>query len=122
MRTMSAALERSGFAVIDGRTTQIPLDFSVGALEDSIVDALKGTGRRASVEPAMPGSGAAESGADAASATRPRVSTPVRIMRRLVRGVGGIVAWVIAGSVSPPAQLLGKGDSMLIVARAAGGA
>jgi hypothetical protein len=40
-------------------------------------------------------------------------------MRRLVRGVGRSVAWVIAGSVSPTAQLLGKGDSMMIVARAA---
>ncbi len=118
MRTMSAALERSGFAVIDGRTTQIPLDFSVGALEDSIVDALKGTGRRGTVAPAMPG--AAESGtATGTASTRPRVPTPVRVMRRLVRGVGGVVAWVIAGSVSPTSQLFGKGDSMLIVARAA---
>jgi len=43
----------------------------------------------------------------------------VRIVRRIVRGVGGIVAWVIAGAVSPPSQLIGKGDSMMIVARAA---
>ena len=119
MRTMSAALDRSGFAVIHGRTTQIPLDFAVGALEDSIVDALKGAGRRAPVAPVMPGSAPAETTTETAAAAGPRVSAPVRTMRRLVRGVGRSVAWVIAGSVSPTAQLLGKGDSMMIVARAA---
>jgi 2-polyprenyl-3-methyl-5-hydroxy-6-metoxy-1,4-benzoquinol methylase len=119
MRTMSAALEQSGFAVVDARTTQIPLDFSVGALEDSIVDAMKGAGRRVSVEPAMPGAKPVESTGESGAAARPRVSTPARVMRRIVRGAGGIVAWVIAGSVSPSSQLLGKGDSMMIVARAA---
>ena len=117
MRTMSDALERSGFTMVDARTTQIPLDFSVGALEDSIVDAMKGAGRRTPVTPVMPGS--APAATDETGATRPRVPTPVRIVRRIVRGVGGIVAWVIAGAVSPPSQLIGKGDSMMIVARAA---
>jgi SAM-dependent methyltransferase len=119
MRTISAALERSGFAVIEGHTTQIPLDFSVGALEDAIVDVLKGSGRREPVAPVVRGSAPAETPAETAAAVRPRVSTPVRTMRRLVRGVGRGVAWVVAGSVSPSAQLFGKGDSMMIVARAA---
>ncbi len=113
MSTMIAALERTGFAMIHGKTEAISLDFTVGALEDVIVDVMKGNVHhsRTAVTSTAP--------ASAAAATRQPVGdAPVRWLRRVARHAGRAVAWTLAGAVAAPAQLFGSGDSLIMVARA----
>jgi SAM-dependent methyltransferase len=112
MGTMVTALQQTGFEVIHRKTEAIPLDFTVGALEDVIVDVMKGNARHS--QPAM----ASTATAPAAAAIRqPSGDALARGLRRMARNAGRAVAWTLAGAVAAPAQLFGSGDSLIILAR-----
>jgi len=40
-----------------------------------------------------------------------------RIARRGVRGVARAASWALAGALSAPAPLLGRGDSLVVIAK-----
>ena len=44
-------------------------------------------------------------------------STPVRVARRAVRQVVRAGAWALTGAIAAPAPMLGRGDSLIVVAR-----
>jgi SAM-dependent methyltransferase len=113
MRTLASALAHTGFEVIHGKTEAIPLDYSVGVLEDVIVDVMKGKARPAHM--AMAGNAPAPV---AAATAQPAGEAPVRLARRVARQAGRAMAWTLAVAVAAPAQLFGSGDSLIMVARA----
>jgi 2-polyprenyl-3-methyl-5-hydroxy-6-metoxy-1,4-benzoquinol methylase len=107
-RTLRQLLENTGFEIVSERSEHIPVAYSVGKLENSILDALTG---RHKVKPRSPegwkkpgpGAGGGEGG-----------GSPLRRGVRL--GVRG-VCWVVIGLAGLLARAAGRGDSMRVVAR-----
>jgi SAM-dependent methyltransferase len=106
-RTLAAALDRAGFSIIEDRTEAIPLEHTVGALEEALMDALKGRTKRpkAEIEETTP------------QPSVPAKKSPPRLLRRAVRGLVRSLAWLLAGAIAAPAPLFGAGDSLIVVAR-----
>lgn len=114
-QTLAAALNRARLSVVLSRTSAIPLDYTVGALEDVLMDALKGRSvRPASTTPVANVASAVPPPAPAA----PAKNQGVRLMRRAVRGVVRLASWALVGAFSAPAPLFRAGDNLLVVARA----
>lgn len=113
MGTMVTALQQTGFEVIHRKTEAIPLDFTVGALEDVIVDVMKGNAR-----PSQPAIASTAPAAAVAAMPQAAGGGLGRGLRRAARSAGRAVAWSLAGAVAAPAQLIGRGDSLIMLARA----
>jgi len=114
--TLRAALGRAGFAPIHERTERIPLDHTVGELEDVFVGVLKQRGRH----PADPGIVMEVDSTRPATSRASAAASPDRfgrIARRGVRGVARAASWALAGALSAPAPLLGRGDSLVVIAK-----
>ena len=118
--TLADALERAGFAETYEETERIPLDYTVGQMENVLVEALKRRGRRPPDPglnldlPATPGTrddGPSAGGSETAS------RGPVRLARLAVRSAARIAAWTMTAAIAAPAPLLGRGDSLLVLAR-----
>ncbi|MCA9676991.1 MAG: class I SAM-dependent methyltransferase [Kofleriaceae bacterium] len=114
-KTLAEALRRGGFTMVHSRTEAIPLDHTVGALEEVLMDALKGKrGRptaddaRTDVEPPP-----------LRSAPPVGVSPVTRMARRAVRRVVRTGAWALTSAITAPAARLDQGDSLLVIARKA---
>jgi hypothetical protein len=109
-------LGRAGFAPIHERTERIPLDHTVGELEEVFIGALKQRGR----QPSDPGI-VVEMDSTRASASHARATSSLspfgRIARRAVRRVARAASWALAGALSPPAPLFGLGDSLVVIAK-----
>ena len=105
--TLAALLSRSGFEVAVWRAEHIPLAYSVGKLENSVMDVL--AGRHGQRPKAPPGQGLGRKGDGAAPVRRPRISLP----RLTVRAA----AWVLLGTLGSLARLTGLGDSQWVAAR-----
>ena len=116
--TLARALEAAGFKLEYLRTEAIDLAFSVGALEDVLVDVVKSRGRR---PPRATGSGGDLPGmlpGEARTEDRQAPpSLPARLVRRTLRAVARALAWVIVVLVAAPAPLFGRGDSLVVLAR-----
>jgi SAM-dependent methyltransferase len=109
-RTLRRMLAESGFAPVRGRSEHIPVAYSVGKLENSILDVLAGRHRlRQTPKPkADRGLGAAPS-----AGPPPPSSWPRRLVRRGVR----LLAWGVVGGAGLAARAVGWGDSQWVVAR-----
>ena len=108
-RTLAAALDRAGFDLLESRTTPVPLDYTVGALEDCVVDILKGR--------QTPESQSGSSLATKVSSPQQSGAAPVRLAKRAMRQLVRAFCWVVAAGVAMPAQWMGSGDSLIVVAR-----
>ena len=116
-KTLAAALERTGFAVVHEQTESIDLDHTVGALEESVMDVIKGRARRprdddARLDTPPPPPRALT---PTASGRSPGVAT--RLARRALRQAVRAGAWALAGAIAAPAPLFGAGDSLITIAR-----
>ncbi len=131
-RTLRQMLENTGFTILLERSEHIPMAYSVGKLENSILDVLAGRHRtklltpsegEAGARPESRGGGSmpmpAEGGrtGEGTAATRGRVGT---WLRRLLRLGVRAKAWGVIGPAGLLARALGRGDSMLVVARSSG--
>ena len=114
--TLRAALGRAGFAPIHERTERIPLDHTVGELEEVFIGALKQRGRH----PSDPGI-VIEMDSTPASASHARTASSPnlfgRFARRGIRGAARAASWALAGALSAPAPLFGLGDSLVVIAK-----
>ena len=108
-RTLRQLLESEKFAAIAERSEHIPMAYSVGKLENSVLDVLAGRHRRRPERVVRAHTGA-ESGAQ-----RPR-SSPLRCLPRL--GVRG-AAWLVIGLAGLLARATRWGDSRWVAARQA---
>jgi len=103
-RTLVQVLESTGFEIIRERSEHIPVAYSVGKLENSILDVLTGRHR---VKPQ------AVAGGEAATSASGR-SSPLRWLARVaVRGG----SWAIIGPLGLLARAIGAGDSVMVAAR-----
>jgi SAM-dependent methyltransferase len=107
-RTLRRALEGSGFEVVALRSEHIPVGYSVGKLENSVMDVLAGRHRTRPKPSASSALGCLE------AAPEPRRTPPVR---RLGRPAVRAVAWLVIGAAGLVGRLLGWGDSMAVAAR-----
>lgn len=110
-RTLRRLLEEEGFEVVVLRREHIPVGFSVGKLEDSIVDVLTGWHRVRGGPPAADendGTGGTVSGSG---------SSGGRAVKRLARLAVRALCWAVVGATAIVARLTGQGDSMWVVAR-----
>jgi len=112
-RTLGAALDRAGFTVVHEETEAIALDHTVGALEDVVLDVLKGKIRRPTADDARVDIPAPPARA-AATTTSP---ARTRFLRRALRRTVRTAAWALVGAVAAPAPLIGRGDSLVVIAR-----
>ncbi len=105
--TLFAILSRTGFRVAVWRAEHIPVAYSVGKLENSVMDVLAGRHKQ---RPNIrgPRDFCRDSG-NARPVRRPRTSLP----RLTVRAV----AWVLLGTLWSLARLTGLGDSQWAAAR-----
>lgn len=111
-KTLAAALDRACFEVVFEKTEAIDLQHTVGALEEVVMDVLKGRTKRA----------AEETGDDAAPPPpkqAPAKDPKVRLLRRALRRTVRTAAWALTGGVAATAPLVGGGDSLIVVARRA---
>ena len=108
-RTLRRALEGAGFETVRERSEHIPVAYSAGKLENSIMDVLAGRHR---AKPAPRAPGKARENATAAGA---RGSLLHRMPRLCVR----LASWLVVGVGSLVAHVLGWGDSRWLAARKA---
>ena len=119
--TLASTLERAGFAVVEEQTEAIALDHTVGELEDSLMDVLAGRVRRPAAtdarrQSAPPRVVAPAPGAESGDGSASGPAKPRPLRRALRLGVWAW-AWALTHSVAAPAPWLGKGDSLVVVAR-----
>jgi 2-polyprenyl-3-methyl-5-hydroxy-6-metoxy-1,4-benzoquinol methylase len=110
-RTLTALLDRSGFAVIATKTRPMGLRFTVSQMQSAIIDALK---RRAGGQaPAV-----TEPSVARPVATPPASATAPKFWRRASRASLSAFCWSVSLPLyAIPVGRLGLGDSMLMVAR-----
>jgi len=113
-KTLIQMLANSGFTVAARRSEHIPIAYSVGKLENSILDVLTGRHRtKPEAKPIHDG--------DLGDATSHGPQRRGRWARGMFRcGVRGL-SWVVIATAGLVARGVGWGDSMLVVARRAGG-
>jgi len=102
-RTIKRLLEKAGYKVIKFTTEPIPFKYTVGKLENSIVDALKGKIDKTTIQRSF-------------SNPKRAIPTPCNfnsVSRKLVR----IICWILVGMIYPLAKLLKMEDSMLVGTR-----
>jgi 2-polyprenyl-3-methyl-5-hydroxy-6-metoxy-1,4-benzoquinol methylase len=119
--TLRGALEKAGFAEVWARTERIPIDYTASELCDALLAAAKQRIARTSL-PARQGARPAEASrespdASLAGSRTTRPATATRFVRRVIRGGVATASWLVAGTISPLADLLDRGDSMLVMAR-----
>jgi hypothetical protein len=108
------ALEDSGFELVLDATEAMDLTFSTEALEDVIVETLKRRGRR----PDGDGGEVVEDAGDGDGEARgPHPDQRVRLARRAMRGVAHVAARAMVGTIARGGALLGRGDSLITLAR-----
>ena len=112
-RTLAAALARTGFEVIHDKTEAMDLEHSALELEDTIMEILAGRARRASATAAADAPPSAPTSTPAASPMAPKPHVLKRALRRTVR----TAAWAMVGGVAASAPLVGRGDSLIVIAR-----
>ncbi|MFP4056864.1 MAG: class I SAM-dependent methyltransferase [Candidatus Brocadiia bacterium] len=113
-RTLRQMLASTGFAVVRWRSEHIPVAYSVGKLENSVMDVLAGR-HKAKPQP-KPSPGKRLGGeAGRSPAARPE------LLRRTVRSAVRLVAWAVVGGAGLAARATGWGDSLWLVARAEAG-
>jgi 2-polyprenyl-3-methyl-5-hydroxy-6-metoxy-1,4-benzoquinol methylase len=122
--TMTAALDRTGFRILHDGTEPIPYDYTVGALVNSIYDSMKGKSHRprpsdADVDLPPPPRGADPhgNGEPEPASNGDSSLSPSKLARRALRATIRTAAWALVGGVSMPAAKLGRGDSLVMVAR-----
>lgn len=111
-RTLQQMLAGCDFKIISYRAEHIPIIYSVGKLENSIMDVLAGR-HRTKASPKPPPSG--EGGTRA-----PSPSSGGSLLGRLPRLAVRCVAWLIIGTAGLVARATRWGDSMLVVAERKG--
>jgi 2-polyprenyl-3-methyl-5-hydroxy-6-metoxy-1,4-benzoquinol methylase len=108
-RTLRQALAAEGFEVVRERSEHIPLAYSVGKLENSIMDVLAGR----SAERRIPDSESQIP--DQQSGTSNQKSLIARFPRYVVRAL----SWFVIGLLGLAARATGWGDSLFVTARRA---
>ena len=112
-RTLRKMLEGAGYEVVAVRAEHIPVGYSVGKLENSIMDVLAGRHRR-KPEP-KPRAEHGLEGSGVGSAPRRGLS-----VRPLARYAVRALAWLVVGGAGLVARATGWGDSMTTFARREG--
>jgi len=107
-RTLRRALEGSGFEVVALRSEHIPVGYSVGKLENSVMDVLAGR-HRTKPKP--------RSTNDVSRGEAPQGRRRASSVRRLGRPAVRAVAWLVIGAAGLVGRLLSWGDSMAVAAR-----
>ena len=112
-RTVSQMLVRTGFEAVDIWTEHIPMAYSAGKLENSIVDVLAGRHR------SKPGHVSTPKEATVGSAPGLPAPPPSRksLLRKLLRTSVRVVAWSVVGPTALVARAARWGDSMRVAAR-----
>ena len=109
-RTLQQMLEGSDFKIARWRAEHIPMAYSVGKLENSVMDVLAGRHR---AKPAPKSKPASDLGREGGHVESRRPSPLRRGVRLSVRAL----AWLVIGGVGLVARAAGLGDSMLAAAR-----
>ncbi len=109
--TLRRLLDEQGCEVVALRREHIPMGFSVGKLENSIVDVLAGRHRvpnapAPETEPADTPEDSNEAGTRGGGAVK-------RLARLAIRAL----CWIVVGATGWMARLTGQGDSMLVMAQ-----
>jgi 2-polyprenyl-3-methyl-5-hydroxy-6-metoxy-1,4-benzoquinol methylase len=108
-RALRRLLDEEGFEVVALRREHIPMGFSVGKLEDSIVEVL--TGRHRVRE--APGAEAAGLSEDSDETGTGGGGAVKRLARLAIRAL----CWIVVGATGWVARLTGQGDSMRVIAQ-----
>jgi 2-polyprenyl-3-methyl-5-hydroxy-6-metoxy-1,4-benzoquinol methylase len=108
-KTLATALERTGFETIYAKTEAMDLEHSVVELEDAIMDVLAGRARKQQA--------AAEADHAHAEPETERAASKPRLLKRALRRTVRTAAWAVVGGVAAPAPLIGRGDSLVVIAR-----
>jgi SAM-dependent methyltransferase len=109
-RTLGRLLADEGFEPVLVRREHIPVAYSVGKLEDSILDVLAGRHRRRPA-PTLPQVPEGEEG-------RPTGALAGRAaLKRMARWAVRALAWTLVGATGLAARATGQGDSMRVAAR-----
>jgi hypothetical protein len=98
-------------------TEAIDLDHTVGALEDAVMDVLKGRARRPNADDARLEAPAAPPRTPTPTASGLPPGAATRLARRALRQLVRAGAWILAGAIAAPAPLFGAGDSLIVIAR-----
>jgi len=109
-RTLQQMLEQTDFRIVRWRAEHIPMAYSVGKLENSVMDVLAGRHR---AKPAPKSKPARDLGGGGGPAEPRRPSLLRRGARLSVRAL----AWLVVGGVGLVARATGLGDSMFAAAR-----
>jgi 2-polyprenyl-3-methyl-5-hydroxy-6-metoxy-1,4-benzoquinol methylase len=112
-KTLASALERTGFETIYDKTEAMDLEHSVGELEDAIMDVIAGRARK---KQAVAEDDSATAEVHEASEAKRATGKP-RLIKRALRRTVRTAAWAVVGGVSAPAPLVGRGDSLVVIAR-----
>ncbi len=102
-RTIKQLLKKAGYKVIKLTTEPIPFKYTVGKLENSIVDALKGKINKTTIQRSF-------------SNPKRAIPTPCNF-NSVPRELARIICWILVGMIYPLAKLLKMEDSMLVGAR-----
>lgn len=102
-RTVERLLERAGYKVIKLITEPIPFKYTVGKLENAIIDVLKQRRNKDTIQKVP------SSLNETITGYRYLKSIP----RKMVRGI----CWILVGLVCPLAKLLKSEDSILVITR-----
>lgn len=111
-KTLAQALERTGFETVYEKTEAMDPVHSVIEIEDTIMDVISGRARRG-----RDASGDDVHGGMPAEETAPKPSGKPALLKRALRRTVRAAAWAVVGAVSTPAPLVGRGDSLIVVAR-----
>ncbi|MFW6108225.1 MAG: class I SAM-dependent methyltransferase [bacterium] len=109
-RTLQQILEQTDFKIVQRRAEHIPVAYSVGKLENAVLDVLAGRHKDKPQPKPSPEKDLGDQGQPSAAA-RPRVLR--RVVRLTVRGM----AWLVVGGAGLAARASGWGDSMFVAAR-----
>lgn len=112
-QTLRAALNKGGFDVVDCRTEAIPAAYTVGKLEEAIISALK---KQGSTSQRVNGSINQQTHYTDSLLHDP-IDSWTSVLRRALRLGVRAVCWGLTLTVSVPAPLLHRGDSMMVFAR-----
>ena len=115
-RTLLRLLGQSGFEALLVRSEHIPMAYSVGKLENSVMDVLAGR-HRSKPKPSPTNDLGSDPAQPQARSCPPRPARHKRLLRRLLRRAVRCLCWSVVAPAGVVARGVGWGDSMLVIAQ-----
>ena len=115
-QTIAKILKKIGLQIIYFKSAEIPLSYTVGKLENAIIDALKQKAKE--ILPWLQRGG----NADLDASPLPNITSEFDSkqisgqLRKVLRLSIRLMCWILGGAVYPVARILEMGDSMLVIA------